>query len=114
MTGSSAAPSPAWRRGGWRVAARRAALRWRRVPGVTRLVAWYARRPFVTMWAVLAAGMVAMIVLFGVDAGLTFRQHVTLAAIAALLAWLCTWIIFLEPDKPNEPNTPAEPDKPGA
>ena len=48
------------------------------------------------MWAAVALGMVVMIVLFGLDAGLTFRQHATLAAIAVGLAWLCTWIAFLE------------------
>jgi hypothetical protein len=70
---------------------------WRRLPGAPRLAAWYTRNPFLTMWAVLAVGMVAMVVWFGLDAGLTFRQHATLSAIAVLLAWLCAWIIFLEP-----------------
>ena len=62
-----------------------------------RLVtSWYARRPFLTTWGVLAAGMVTMMVLFARDAGLTLRQHVTLAAVTVGLAALCTWIIFLE------------------
>ncbi|MGH2353672.1 MAG: hypothetical protein ACRDJN_18875, partial [Chloroflexota bacterium] len=57
---------------------------------------WYDRRPFLTAWAFLAAGMVLVVILFGRDAGLTFRQHATLALLTIPLAWLCTWIVFLE------------------
>jgi hypothetical protein len=40
--------------------------------------------------------MVLLTVVFGRDVGLTLRQHATLAAITVGLAWLCTWIVFLE------------------
>jgi hypothetical protein len=67
---------------------------------------WYARRPFLTTWCLLAAGMVVMIVLFGRDAGLTLRQHATLAVISVGLAALCTWIIFLEHGEPPPSGMP--------
>jgi hypothetical protein len=35
-------------------------------------------------------------VLFGRDVGLTFQQHATLVVVAIGLAWLCSWIAFLE------------------
>ncbi len=74
-----------WRDGSWRQAR------------LVRVVArWYARRPRLTSWAFLAAGMVILLVAFGRDAGLTLRQHVTLAVITGAVAWLCTWIVFLE------------------
>ena len=57
---------------------------------------WYARRPFLTTWGMLAAGMVVMMALFALDAGLTLRQHIILALAAVALAGACTWIIFLE------------------
>jgi len=61
---------------------------------------WYARKPFLTTWGLLAAGMVVMMILFAQDAGLTFRQHATLALVTIGLAALCTWIIFLEHQDP--------------
>jgi hypothetical protein len=50
----------------------------------------------VTTWGALATGMIILLVVFGRDTGLTLRQHATLAAMTVGLAWLCTWIIFLE------------------
>jgi hypothetical protein len=69
-------------------------------PVVSAIARCYARHPFLTTWALLAAGMVVMLVLFGHDAGLTLRQHATLGAITVGLAALCTWIIFLEHAEP--------------
>jgi hypothetical protein len=70
-----------------------------------RLVARsYARRPFLTTWGVLAAGMAVMVILFGLDAGMAFRHHATLVLVAAGLAWLCTWIIFLEDSASHDPS----------
>ncbi len=72
---------------------------------------WYARYPFLTTWGLLATGMVVLMVLFGRDAGLTFRQHATLGVITVGLAALCTWIIFLEH---AEPPGNGEADEPSA
>ncbi|MBI3972327.1 MAG: hypothetical protein HY332_13690 [Chloroflexi bacterium] len=68
----------------------------RSLPVIRALARWYERRPFLTLWGVLATGMVVMLVLFGRDAGLTLRQHVVLATVTVALAWLCTWIVFLD------------------
>lgn len=82
-----------------RRAAASAGRGWQRryFPAVQRVVRrWYARRPFTTTWGSLAGAMVILIIAFGWDAGLTLRQHGTLAVLTVGLAWVCTWIIFLE------------------
>jgi hypothetical protein len=56
----------------------------------------YARRPFLTAWLFLAGGMALAVLVFGRDVGLTAGQHATLAVLCLPLAWLCTWIVFLE------------------
>jgi hypothetical protein len=56
----------------------------------------YARRPFFTAWLLLATGMALAVLVFGRDVGLTAGQHALLATLCLPLAWLCTWIIFLE------------------
>ena len=61
----------------------------------------YARRPFLTAWALLALGMVLAVAVFGRDVGLTAGQHIALAGVTVPLAWLCTWIIFLEDGVPD-------------
>jgi hypothetical protein len=45
--------------------------------------------------------MVLAAAVFGRDVGLTAGQHVALAAVTIPLAWLCTWIIFLEDGVPD-------------
>jgi hypothetical protein len=75
---------------------------------VFRLVnRWYRCRPFLTSWVLLATGMVVLMTLFAFDAGLTLRQHVTLAVITVGLAWLCVWIISLE-DREHQSEEPEE------
>ncbi len=76
--------------------ARRARDAVRRLPPLRFVARWYARRPFLTAWALLAAGMVLAVAVFGRDVGLTAGQHFALAGLTIPLAWLCTWIIFLE------------------
>ena len=79
---------------------------WSRWPVLRTLAAWYDRRPFLTTFALLAAGMAVMVILFGQDAGLTLRQHAVLVVVTIGLAALCTWIIFLEtPDGPERSGT---------
>lgn len=59
---------------------------------------WYRLKPKTTSWALLATAMVAMVIGFGLDAGLTLREHAFLVAVTVLLAGLCTWMVFLERD----------------
>jgi hypothetical protein len=76
-------------------------LRWMRAAG--------ARHPFRTAWLALAAGMLIVLALFSRGAGLTLRQQLFLATATVVLAWLCTWIIFLEHDDPADTSPPAPP-----
>ncbi len=71
-----------------------------------------ARHPFRTAWLVLTAGMLVILALFSRGAGLTVRQQLFLAAATVVLAWLCTWIIFLEHDDPAGKSPPAPPAAP--
>lgn len=56
----------------------------------------YARRPVLTSWALLAAGMLLLLTLFSLDAGLAPRELAAMAVATVALAWLCVWIVFLE------------------
>jgi hypothetical protein len=67
-----------------------------RLPPAGAVARAYRRRPFLTAWVFLAAGMVLAVLVFGRDVGLTLGQHAALAGLCLPLAWLCTWIIFLE------------------
>jgi hypothetical protein len=67
-----------------------------RLPPARAVARAYRRRPFLTAWVFLAAGMVLAVLVFGRDVGLTLGQHAALAVVCLPLAWLCTWIIFLE------------------
>ncbi len=71
-----------------------------------------ARHPFCMAWLALAAGMLVILALFSRGAGLTMRQQLFLAAATVVLAWLCTWIIFLEHDDPAGRSPPAPPAAP--
>ena len=66
------------------------------MPSVRRLRGWYQRRPLLVGWAILASGMLVMLTVFSVDAGLTPRQFVAVAGATLLMAWLCAWVITLE------------------
>jgi hypothetical protein len=76
----------------------------RRFPGASTAAGWYARRPFLSLWAFLSACMVAMAILFGWGAGLTLRQHLVVVIATVILALLCTWIICLERDPSDAPD----------
>jgi hypothetical protein len=67
-----------------------------RLPPAAALLRLYARRPFFTAWLFLATGMALAVLVFGRDVGLTAGQHAFLTALCLPLAWLCTWIVFLE------------------
>jgi len=52
--------------------------------------------PFLTMWAVLAVGMVAIFLLTSRDVDLLPSQRLFMAVACIILAGLCTWIISWE------------------
>ncbi len=95
---SSASATLAWSR---------FAQRAKTLPLLGHIARWYVRRPFLTSWLLLAAGMVLLMTLFSLDAGLTSREYTAIAVATVALAWLCVWIVFLEEDEPG--NLDAEP-----
>ena len=57
---------------------------------------WARRHPRLLMWAVLALGMVIILVLSARDVGLLPGQWAALIVATILLAGLCVWIIGWE------------------
>ena len=57
---------------------------------------WVDEHPFLSMWALLAAGMVAIFLITARDVALLPTQRLFMAAACVLLAGLCTWIVSLE------------------
>ncbi|MFN8535337.1 MAG: hypothetical protein U0556_17505 [Dehalococcoidia bacterium] len=57
---------------------------------------FYIRHPNLVMWAVLAIGMVAMLVWSAKDVGLLPTQMAALVVATIVLAGLCVWIINWE------------------
>jgi len=57
---------------------------------------WARRHPRLLMWAVLAVGMVIILVLSARDVGLLPGQWAALIVATILLAGLCVWIIGWE------------------
>ena len=57
------------------------------------LKSWVNRHPQLTAWAVLAVGMVAILVWSARDVGLEAGQWAALIVTTILLAGLCVWII---------------------
>ena len=60
---------------------------------------WYAARPRLTSWALLALAMEILMTLFSWGTGVVFRQWIALAGATLLLAWLCVWVTFLEEEE---------------
>jgi hypothetical protein len=54
------------------------------------------RHPRLTMWAVLAVGMVIILIWAAKDVGLLAGQWAALIAATILLAGLCAWIVGWE------------------
>ena len=57
------------------------------------LKSWVNRHPQLTAWAVLAVGMVAILIWAAKDVGLEAGQWAALIVATILLAGLCVWII---------------------
>lgn len=64
--------------------------------------AFYDRHPNLTAWAVLAVGMVAVLVWSARAVGLAPAQWLWLVTATVGLAGLCAWIISWEADEPAE------------
>ena len=65
--------------------------------------AWVNRHPRLSMWAVLAVGMVIILIWSAKDVGLLAGQWAALIVATILLAGLCVWIITWENgEKPEE------------
>jgi hypothetical protein len=64
---------------------------------------WVNRHPRLSMWAVLAVGMVIILIWSAKDVGLLAGQWAALIVATILLAGLCVWIITWENgEKPEE------------
>lgn len=57
------------------------------------LKAWASKHPRLTAWAVLALGMVAILIVSARNVGLEASQWAALIVATILLAGLCVWII---------------------
>ncbi len=60
------------------------------------LRSWFEEHSFLTMWVILAVGMVAIFLLASRGAELLLRERVFMAAACVGLAGLCAWIIHWE------------------
>jgi protein-S-isoprenylcysteine O-methyltransferase Ste14 len=63
---------------------------------------WAGRHPRLVAWAVLAIGMVIILIWAAKDVGLLAGQWAALIVTTILLAGLCVWIIGWEDDVPAE------------
>jgi predicted tellurium resistance membrane protein TerC len=63
---------------------------------------WAGRHPRLVMWAVLAVGMVAILIWSARDVGLLPGQWTALIVAVVLLAGLCAWIIGWEDEEDQE------------
>jgi K+ transporter len=63
---------------------------------------WASRHPRLMMWAVLAVGMVIILLWAAKDVGLLPGQWAALIVATILLAGLCVWIITWESQEEGE------------
>jgi hypothetical protein len=63
---------------------------------------WASRHPRLMMWAVLAVGMVIILLWAAKDVGLLGSQWAALIVATILLAGLCVWIITWESKEEGE------------
>ena len=67
---------------------------------------WAGRHPRLAMWAVLAVGMVIILILSARNVGLLPGQWAALIVATILLAGLCVWIIGWEEGTDQEQEEP--------
>jgi len=68
-----------------------------------RVIEFYNRHPRLVAWAVLAIGMVIMLLWSAKDVGLLPQQTLALVIATIGLAGLCVWIIGWEDTDEEEP-----------
>jgi len=66
------------------------------------ILAWVERHPRLVMWAVLAVGMVAILIFSARDVGFLAVQWAALIASVVVLAGLCVWIIGWDTGEEDE------------
>jgi hypothetical protein len=69
---------------------------------MSALQRFYDRHPRLVYWAVLAIGMVIILLIFARDVGLNGSQWAALIIATILLAGACVWIIGWEDDDLEE------------
>lgn len=74
------------------------------------LKSWVNRHPQLTAWAVLAVGMVAILIWAAKDVGLEAGQWAALIVATILLAGLCVWIIGWNGEEEEQKEEPPEAD----
>ncbi|HNS51160.1 MAG TPA: hypothetical protein PKO09_08245 [Anaerolineae bacterium] len=74
--------------------------------------AWISRHPRLSAWAVLAVGMVVILVWSARNVGLQPEQWATLIVATILVAGLCVWIIGWEKEDEEEDPAVAGPTEP--
>lgn len=75
---------------------------------MTRWLDWIKTHPRLSAWAVLAAGMVAIVAFEARDVGLLVHQWIALIVATVLVAGLCVWIIGWEDDETGPEKTEAQ------
>jgi hypothetical protein len=63
---------------------------------------WVNQHPRLSAWAVLAVGMVVILIWSAKDVGLEAGQWAALVVATILLAGLCVWIIGWDDEKGDE------------
>lgn len=69
---------------------------------MSKIEGWIKRHPQLTAWAVLAVGMVIILILSAKDVGFLPGQWAALIVATILLAGLCVWIIGLDGDEDED------------
>jgi predicted tellurium resistance membrane protein TerC len=72
---------------------------------------WVSRHPRLAAWAVLAVGMVAILIVSARNVGLEPLQWAALIVATILLAGLCAWIIGWDEKEEEEDETEATKDQ---
>jgi hypothetical protein len=78
---------------------------------MTKILDFYNRHPKLVAWAVLALGMVIMLLWSAKDVGLLPTQTIALVIATIGLAGLCVWIIGWEDSDEDEEKPEAAPAK---
>jgi len=76
--------------------------RLKETPVIGPVVCWAERHPRLAAWAVLAVGMVVILLIEARDVGLEFGQWLALVVATVLVAGACIWIVSWEDEDEEE------------